>query len=131
MKKVLLSIVAAVFAVSTFAQDGAKVKKTPEQIATKKADKLKTELALSDDQRTKVYTILLESTTKIQAIKAKYPNDKKAAHAEIKPIRETSEASIKAILTPEQVTKWEALKKEKKEKTKAKKAKKDDDDDND
>ena len=123
MKKVLLSIVAAVFAVSSFAHDGGKGPKTPEQVATKKADKLKTELGLSDDQRTKVYAILLENTTKIQAIKAKYPNDKKAAQAEIRPLRQAADTSIKAILTPEQITKWEALKKEKKEKHKAKKEK--------
>lgn len=121
MKKVLLSIVTAVFAVSTFAHNGGKGTKTPEQIATKKADKLKTELGLSDDQRTKVYAILLDNTTKIQAIKAKYPNDKKAARAEIMPLRQTAESSIKAILTPEQITKWDAMKKEQKAKHKAKK----------
>lgn len=121
MKKVLLSIVAAVFAVSSFAHDGGKGPKTPEQVATKKADKLKTELGLTDDQRTKVYAILLDNTTKIQAIKAKYPNDKKAAQAEIKPLRQASESSIKAILTPEQIVKWDTLKKEKKAKHKAKK----------
>jgi len=121
MKKVLLSIVAAVFAVSSFAQDGGSGSKTPEQIATQKADKLKTELGLSDDQRSKIYAILLENTAKIQAIKAKYPNDKKAAKAEIRPLRQAADQSIKSILTPEQITKWEALKKAQKEKHKAEK----------
>lgn len=124
MKKLILSAVATVFAISSFAQDGAKVKKTPEEVATKRADKLKTELTLSDEQRSKVYTILLDNTTKVRAVKEKYPNDKKAAKAEIKPLRETCDASIKSVLTPEQVTKWEQLKKEKKEQHKEKKKQK-------
>lgn len=124
MKKLILSAVATVFAISSFAQDGTKTQKTPEEVATKRADKLKTELTLSDEQRTKVYTIILDNTTKVRAVKARYPNDKKAAKAEIKPLRETCDASIKSVLTPEQVTKWEQLKKEKKEQHKEKKKQK-------
>ena len=118
----MLSIVAAVFAVSSFAQSAPKTQKTPEDVATKRADKLKTELALSDDQRAKVYAAELDRITKVRAIRTKYPNDKKAAHKEIKPINEAFQTTLKGILTAEQVTKWEALKKAQKEKRKGKKA---------
>ncbi len=124
MKKVILSVVAVVFAVSAFAQDAAKVKKTPEEVAQKRADKLKTELTLTDDQRAKAYTILLDNATKVQAIKAKYPNDKKAARTEIKPVKAACDTSIKAILTPEQIIKYDAMKKAHKDKKGAKNGKK-------
>ena len=118
----MLSIVAAVFAVSSFAQDAPKTIKTPEEAANKRADKLKTELGLSDDQRAKVYAAILDRVTKVRAIKAKYPSDKKAARKEIKPINDAFDTTIKSILTAEQVTKWEALKAKGKEKRKGKKA---------
>lgn len=118
----MLSIVAVVFAVSSFAQDAPKTQKTPEELANKRADKLKTELALSDDQRAKVYAAVLDRITKVRAIRAKYPNNKKGAQKEIKPINEAFQTTLKGILTPEQITKWEALKKAQKEKRKGKKA---------
>ncbi|NQW42162.1 MAG: hypothetical protein HQ463_01855 [Bacteroidetes bacterium] len=122
MKKLMLCIVAVVFTVSSFAQDGNKVQKTPEEIANKRADKLKTELTLSDDQRAKEYALELDRIIKVRATRAKYPTDKKAAHKEIKPINEASQTALKEILTADQITKWEALKKAQKEKRKGKKA---------
>ncbi len=122
MKKLMLSIVAAVYTVSSFAQDGNKVQKTPEEIANKRADKLKTELTLSDDQRAKEYALELDRIIKVRETRPKYPTDKKAAHKEIKSINEASQTALKEILTADQITKWEALKKAQKEKRKGKKA---------
>ncbi len=122
MKKLMLTIVAAVFAVGSFAQDAPKTPKTPEEVANKRADKLKTELALTDDQRAKVYAAELDRITKVRAIRAKYPTDKKAARKEIKPVNDAFQTTLKGILTAEQITKWEALKAKAKEKRKGKKA---------
>ncbi|MES2616521.1 MAG: hypothetical protein V4613_01500 [Bacteroidota bacterium] len=124
MKKLIFTLFALAIAGSGFANDSTKQKKTPEQVATKKADKLKTELSLSDDQRSKVYNALLDRETKVRAVKAKYPTDKKAARKEIKPINEACNTTITSALTPEQATKWEQMKKDKKEKHKQNKTKK-------
>lgn len=123
MKKLIFTLFALAIAGSGFANDSTKQKKTPEQVATKKADKLKTELSLTDDQRSKVYTALLDRETKVRAVKAKYPTDKKAARKEIKPINDTCNNTITSTLTPEQATKWEQMKKDKKAKHKHKKQK--------
>ncbi len=131
MKKLIFSIAAAVFAVSSFAQTSPKTEKTPEEMASKRAEKLKTELSLSDDQKAKVQAALLERITKVKEIKAKYPNDKKAANKEIKPVLLKFRENMKSTLTAEQYTKWEESKKNAKAKRKDKKAAPalDDDDD--
>ncbi len=118
MKKSILILATALFAVVSFAQT---TKKTPEEIATKRSEKLKTELGLSDDQKTKVHTAIVETVTKVREIKAKYPNDKKAAAKEIKVVRENYKTTMKGILTADQFTKWETSVKNKKDKVKAKK----------
>lgn len=129
MKKSILIIATAMFALVGFAQTSTKTTKTPEEIATKRSEKLKTDLGLSDDQKTKVHTAIVETVTKVREIKAKYPNDKKAAAKEIKVVRENYKTTMKGILTAEQFTKWEASKKDKKDKKKAKKAAEGSDDD--
>jgi protein CpxP len=111
MKKIILSLVAIVFAVGAFAQKGPKSEKTAEEMANKRADKLKTELSLSDEQRAKVYQAHLDKMTKMKAIKDKNLEDKKAAAKEMKPVRDSFQANMKSILTADQYNKWEAAKK--------------------
>lgn len=131
MKKSILIIATVLFTFVGFAQSTTQTQKTPEEIATKRSEKLKTELGLSDDQKTKVHTAIVETVTKVREIKAKYPNDKKSAAKELKVVRENYKTTMKGILTAEQFTKWEASKKTKKDKKKAKKAAEESDDDED
>jgi periplasmic protein CpxP/Spy len=111
MKKIILSLFAILFAIGAFAQKGPKTEKTLEEMATKRADKLKTELSLTDEQRTKVYQAHFDKMTKMKAIKAKNLEDKKAIAKEMKPVNDSFQANMKSILTTDQFTQWEVAKK--------------------
>lgn len=125
MKKIIFSLAAILLAAGVYAKDSTRVKKSPEEIANKRADKLKTELSLSDDQRSRVYGALLDAITKKQAIKEKYKGsgDKKAMKTEMKSVHANLDASMKSILTTEQYNKWTDMKEKQKEKHKEKKGK--------
>ena len=125
MKKLIFSLAAIVIALNTFAHDTAKVKRTPESSANMRADKLKTELGLSDVQRNQVYAAVLEKMNQAKAIKQKYKDsaNKKSQHIEMKLVKQSFDAKMNSVLTPEQKVKYEALKAEKKGKMKAKKGK--------
>lgn len=125
MKKLIFSLAALVIALNTFAHDTTKVKRTPESAAALRADKLKTELALNDIQRNQVYNAVLEKMNQARAIKQKYKDsaNKKSQHSEMKHVKQSFDAKMNSILTPEQKVKYEALKAEKKDKMKAKKGK--------
>jgi Spy/CpxP family protein refolding chaperone len=124
MKTILFSLFMALMTLGAFAQNKQdKTPKTPEEYAKVRSEKLTKELGLNADQKAKVYDLLLNKRKKIQEIRAKYPNDKKAAHAEAKPVKEQFKADMKAVLTPEQYAKWEEMQKQKEAERKAKKAK--------
>jgi periplasmic protein CpxP/Spy len=124
MKKLMLGLAALVMAVGVYAKDSTKMKKSPEEMANKKADKLKTELNLSNEQRTSVYNAVLDKINKTQAIKAKYGDkgDKKAMRAEMRSVEENFEATMKGILSADQYSKWQTLKEEHKDKRKEKRS---------
>lgn len=84
-------------------------KPSPEQMATRHSMHLQKMLGLSDDQKQKTYQAVLARNTAIQSIRAKYgPNgDRKAMHAEAKPVKEQFVQTMNGILTPEQKIKWE------------------------
>jgi Spy/CpxP family protein refolding chaperone len=125
MKKLIFSLAAIVIALNTFAHDTTKVKRTPESSANMRADKLKTELGLSDVQRNQVYAAVLEKMNQAKAIKQKYKDsaNKKSQHSEMKLVKQSFDAKMNSILTPEQKVKYEALKAGKKDNMKAKKGK--------
>jgi protein CpxP len=124
MKKLMLGLAALAMALGAYAQDSTEMKKSPEEMANKKADKLKTELSLSAEQRTSVYNALLDKITKMKAIKAKYENsaDKKAMRAEMKSVEESFDTTMKGILSADQYSKWQTLKDEHKDKRKEKRS---------
>ena len=82
---------------------------TPEQMATRQSMHLQKMLGLTEDQKQKTYQAVLTRTSAIQTIRTKYSpdGDKKAMHAEVKPIKEQFVQTMNGILTPEQKTKWE------------------------
>ena len=125
MKKLIFSLAAIVIALNTFAHDTTKVKRTPESSANMRADKLKTELGLSDVQRNQVYAAVLEKMNQAKTIKQKYKDsaNKKSQHSEMKLVKQSFDAKMNSVLTPEQKVKYEALKADKKDKMKAKKGK--------
>lgn len=120
MKRLAVVIFATLFAMSTFAQGrgGNKEKwhkHTPEQQAEKVASKLQDKLSLTDSQTVAVRTITLDAAQQKMAIKADTTLGKEARKEKIKAIRTETDSKIKAVLTPEQKTKYEEMKKENKE----------------
>ena len=83
-------------------------KKSPEQIAKDQTDTLDKVVGLSADQRTKVYNAAFTRATKMHEIREKYraTKDRKAAQAEMKPIRARFVLDVNDALTPAQRDKW-------------------------
>jgi periplasmic protein CpxP/Spy len=118
MKKVIFLLI-SFMATFGFAQSADKAAKTPEQKASHHSEMLTKKLSLSPEQKQSVYTLILDRVNKANAVRAKYTTgDKKGMHKELKPIIDDFNTKIKAILTPDQVTKWEQFKAEKKAKRK-------------
>jgi hypothetical protein len=93
--------------ISTFAQQKVK-RKTPEERASIITSKMKMSLNLSDDQYTKVRAVNLNFATKFDEIRM--AEDKKDLISKMKNLDRERMKSLKAVLTPEQYTKYEAEK---------------------
>ena len=106
-------------------QDGngeKKQKKTPEERAQKRADKMKDILSLSEDQHKQVYDIMLNHMNEKRSIweSSKNDQDKTARKEKMKAVRESTNTQINSLLSADQQKLWESHKKEMKEKHKGK-----------
>jgi Spy/CpxP family protein refolding chaperone len=121
MKKLLM--IAAIFTMTfagAFAQRGQggpkggqqKESLTPEQRAERITTKMTEELGLTEDQKKKVYQINLENAQKREVQRAAMEEERKAKRTEMQAQAKAQNEQIEAILTPEQKTKWEEVKKE-------------------
>lgn len=90
-------------------------KMTAEQKATKLTQYMTTNLNLSADQQTKVSALNLSKAKQLDSIRTANKNNMEAGKAAAKTVKEEYNTSLNAILTAEQKTKWEAIKKQKKE----------------
>lgn len=114
MKKLITLVLAAfVLTVSVNAQQPAPT--TPEKPATKKenAKKMAEELGLSREQSKEMVNINKSFRDKVQAIKDDGTLTDAAKKEKIKALNTEKQAEVNKILTPEQQTKFEAMKKEK------------------
>jgi len=125
----MLLLAALLFSVSnTYSQQDnseKKQRKTPEERAQKRADKMKEKLSLTDDQHKQVYDILLTQGNEMKSVweSSKNDQDKTARKEKMKAIRESGKTQINSVLNANQQQLWETHKKEKKEKHKGKKHK--------
>ncbi|WP_028978197.1 hypothetical protein [Sporocytophaga myxococcoides] len=89
--------------------------KTPEEKAQKHSAHLAKELGLTPDQTAQIKTIILNREQKQDEIKAKYKDapNKKGQHQELEAAKNSSEAEIEKVLTPEQLAKFKEKKSEK------------------
>ena len=79
--------------------------------AKAQTDKIVAALALTQDQQDKVYAIVLEATVKKDSVIGKNAGrDATTMMEAIKPINEDRDTKVKAILTPEQATQYDAKK---------------------
>lgn len=111
MKKITFVIV-LLLAVSTLAFSQQGQRKSAEERAEMFAKNLTKELALNEEQSSKVKAIQVVSMTKIDEIRAKGMEsaDKKAMRQEVKAVNETADTQITALLTADQKTKYEEWK---------------------
>jgi hypothetical protein len=89
---------------------------TPEQAATRQTAHLQKVLTLNDEQKQKVYQASLNRNTALQQLRTKNVENRKALHAEAKPVKEQFVKDVNATLTPEQQKKWEQYRLEQKQK---------------
>ncbi|MDQ3111578.1 MAG: hypothetical protein M3R17_16950 [Bacteroidota bacterium] len=96
--------------------------KTPVQRAQGFATHLEKELTLTPEQKTKVEKLALTRENANEQLREKYKGqDPCASKAEREQVRADFENGMKAILTPDQLQKWEDRKKERMEQRKKKK----------
>ena len=77
----------------------------------------------TEEQSTKITAILLETFKKVDEIREKgMAGNKKAMRQDVKAANDTAEASIKALLTDEQKTKFDAWQEKKREEMKNRQA---------
>ncbi len=114
MKKLIM--IATIFAMTSavaFAQRAQhKEMQSPEQRAERMTVKMTEELGLSEDQKQKIYQINLENAQKRQKQWEAMQVDREARKAEMQAQAKAQNDQIEALLTPEQKSRWEEVKKE-------------------
>ncbi len=83
--------------------------KNSEERAAHHTERLTEKLSLNETQATKIAAINLEFAKKAEAIKAAN-KDREAGREEMNALRAEQKAAIKTVLTPEQVTQFDAMK---------------------
>lgn len=123
----LLLIIFAFTSANVFSQQNEKVKKTPEERATKMSERMKKNLSLSDEQYKQVYNLFLSKAQEHKNNKEKFMGMDKEARKQMKMnSREEFKKQLSGILNPDQMKKFEENKKKHKEgKNKKNKQKKD------
>lgn len=113
MKKLLL--IALMFSIGFAAlaqRDGQRGSSTPEERAERITNKMAEELALSEDQKKKIYQINLEHAKKRQVEMEARREEMKAKRAEMEADLKAQNQEIETLLTDEQKAKWAEVKEE-------------------
>ena len=107
MKKILLMCCFLMgIAAASHAQGGNR--RSPEEMAKG----LQTQLKLTDDQTTKITAIYKDQATKMDSVRTAANGDRDAMRSVRMPIMKATNDKVKAILTPEQATAYDAWMKE-------------------
>ncbi|MGV3638224.1 MAG: hypothetical protein ACO1NQ_11345 [Flavobacteriales bacterium] len=110
MKK--LMIIAALASMTVAAQAQEKARKTPEERAKARTERMTKELSLSPEQQAKVEAINLKYADQVEAVRAEHEAERTAKRDAAKAMHDAHDAEMKAVLTPDQYTKWVAQKEE-------------------
>ena len=107
MKKWIIGAALLVFStLQLSAQQGKREQPNPEERAKKMTEKMATELALSEEQKSQILALNMDQAKKRQAEMDKEAAERKAKQEEMKAHKE----KINKVLTEEQRTKWEEIK---------------------
>jgi periplasmic protein CpxP/Spy len=118
---IVFAVTAFVVSANTIFSQDFKFKKTPEERAQHRAEKMQKNLSLTDDQYKQVYSALLSQAQQMKDLKASKETDKTARKEKMKTIWQNTDATISGILNSEQQTKYQQMKEKRKEKHKQKK----------
>ena len=112
----LIIIALLFFSANSYSQNDEKAsKKTPEELARKIADTLRTELQLSDTQYDRVYDIFLSHINKVREDRQKYgKEDTEGSQNARKERRKNLKTELENVLSDDQMAKLKELHKERK-----------------
>ena len=88
-------------------------KMTPEQRATKVTQYMTNSLVLTSAQQTQVTALNLTKSKQLDSIRTANSANMEAAKPAMKKVKDSYNTSLNSILTADQKTKWEAIKKQK------------------
>ena len=111
MKMNLLAIL-LMMSVSLFAQSNDSTemaRRTPEERAKMQTARLTKELTLTADQSPKVQAIVLDRIQKTDQLRAQKSGDRRQNFTQIKAINDDYNTKMKALLTADQYTKFQAM----------------------
>lgn len=108
MKKILLMCCFLIGISAVSRAQGGGQRRSPEEMAKG----LQTQLKLTDDQTVKITTIYKDQATKMDSVRTAANGDRDAMRQARMPIMKATNDKVKAILTPEQSTAYDALLKE-------------------
>ncbi|MGV9012456.1 MAG: DUF4890 domain-containing protein [Flavobacteriales bacterium] len=130
MKAILLSLAFAI-GLGAHAQSADHAKKTAEEKAERRTERMTTDLGLNADQKAKIAEINLSYAKTMEQVS--HIPDQKSRDGRETVVKSSRERGYQTVMTPEQFTKWNAMRAEKKAKHDADKkdGKKDSDGDND
>jgi Asp-tRNA(Asn)/Glu-tRNA(Gln) amidotransferase C subunit len=101
----------ALFSGIAFSQQNEKVKKTPEEFAQKRAERMKESLSLTEVQYKQVYDMFLSKAQERKSNKEKYKDLDKTARKELKKQnREKFQSQLNEILNTDQIAKLNEMK---------------------
>ena len=120
---IMIALLASFTVNNVYSQvDDLKPKKTPEESAQKMSERMSKALTLTSNQQSQAYSIILSHCQKADEIRAA-TTDKESRKTQIKSLRQSTDSQITAILTDEQVQKYNDLKQKMKERKHQKKGK--------
>ncbi|MDN5284836.1 MAG: hypothetical protein JWR38_1110 [Mucilaginibacter sp.] len=108
MKKILLMCCFLIGISAVSRAQGGGQRRSPEEMAKG----LQTQLKLTDDQTAKITTIYQDQATKMDSVRTAANGDRDAMRQARMPIMKATNDKVKAILTPEQSTAYDAILKE-------------------
>jgi len=121
MKKLILGAWIAVLGFGATAQEQERKQKTPEEMATWRVERLKTELDLNAAQEETVKTAMVTKMNKAKEVREKHSGDKEAMKTAMEPIRAEFKTTMKTTLTEAQFEKWTEMHKKRTHHSKHKK----------
>lgn len=144
MKKNILTLLMVITIIGVNAQNGKSANKVSksvaktEKVANGRANQLKKDLGLNDDQTSRVKAAVAKKNDGFNALKARYKDssNKKGMGKELKQVQDVFHSEMNSILTPSQQAKYDGMRnkdndKEADNEKKGHKVKKDVDDDDD